>query len=144
MPTVLAACGGFLAAVLWMDLMFDVQIRRAGDRAAAVASIATYYRRVTTDAFPMNRAIAAVMLIAVAGSAVRAFAVPSAGRLVALALAAGPVALALARVVPAAVRLGAQSDPLAIQAALAERIWRDHVVCFVAIAAFTALELCAG
>ena len=26
MNALLAACGGFLAAVLWMDLIFDVQV----------------------------------------------------------------------------------------------------------------------
>jgi hypothetical protein len=32
-PLVLAACGGFLLAVLWMDLMFDVQVLRHRDDA---------------------------------------------------------------------------------------------------------------
>jgi hypothetical protein len=58
------AGGGFLLAVLWFDLMFDVQVR--GHRAAELPddvldSIATYYRRVTTTARPMNRLVAAVM-----------------------------------------------------------------------------------
>ena len=34
MQTVVAACAGFLLAVLWFDLMFDVQLR--GPRAAAL------------------------------------------------------------------------------------------------------------
>src|SRR5262249_18886028 len=55
-PTLLAACGGFLLAVLWMDLMFDLQMLGAAPE-AAVASIAAYYRRVTTDARPMNQPI---------------------------------------------------------------------------------------
>lgn len=45
---------GFLPAVLWFDLMFDVQVfrYRRMDRVpgAVVDSIATYSRRVTTDA----------------------------------------------------------------------------------------------
>src|SRR5436190_24399631 len=56
---------GFLLAVLWFDLMFDVQAlrRRAGDLPEDVlASTAAYYRRVTTAARPMNRLVAAVML----------------------------------------------------------------------------------
>ena len=148
MTTLLAACGGFLLAVLWMDLMFDVQVWRAGDgdpsaRAAAVASIAAYYRRVTTDAFPLNRAIGAVMLVTIAGSVVQAIGA-SAGRgraLVALTLCVSPIALAALWVVPAAIRLGARGDALAVQYDLARAILRDHVLCFVAIAAFTALEL---
>ena len=58
-PTVIA-CGGFLLAVLWMDLMFDVQVlRHRGSTAPlpedVLASIAAYYRRVTTDAEPRIR-----------------------------------------------------------------------------------------
>ena len=48
--TILAACGGFLLAVLWMDLMFDVQVlRHRGETLpeAVVDSIGAYYRRVT-------------------------------------------------------------------------------------------------
>lgn len=50
---ILAVCGGFLLAVLWMDLMFDVQVLRHRDEPgelseAVLASIAGYYRRVTT------------------------------------------------------------------------------------------------
>ena len=56
---------GFLLAVLWFDLMFDVQAlrRRTGDLPEDVlASTAGYYRRVTTAARPMNRLVALVML----------------------------------------------------------------------------------
>src|SRR2546421_3844227 len=59
---------GFLLAVLWFDLMFDVQAlrRRAGDLPEDVlASTAAYYRRVTTAARPMNRLGAAPMLGAI-------------------------------------------------------------------------------
>src|ERR1043166_2149382 len=47
---ILAACGGFLLAVLWMDLMFDVQVlphRTPELPEPVVSSIAAYYRRVT-------------------------------------------------------------------------------------------------
>ena len=53
MNAVIAAGAGFLAAVLWIDLTFDVQVQRRGtDRAPdeVLASIAPYYRRVTTGA----------------------------------------------------------------------------------------------
>ena len=60
--------GGFLLAVLWMDLLFDVQTlahpRRAGDVSERVlASIAAYYRRVTTEAVLMTHLIGFVMLL---------------------------------------------------------------------------------
>jgi hypothetical protein len=61
-----AAGAGFLLAVLWFDLMFDAQTRRHNGEVLpprVLASISAYYRRVTTDAWPMNRLIAAVMLL---------------------------------------------------------------------------------
>ena len=54
---------GFLLAVLWFDLMHDVQVR--GHDAAlelpepVLASIAGYYARVTTAARPMNQLVTA-------------------------------------------------------------------------------------
>jgi len=51
------AGAAFLLAVLWFDLMFDVQVRKhAGDPLPAdvLASISAYYRRATTEAYPMT------------------------------------------------------------------------------------------
>ena len=65
----MTAGAGFLLAVLWFDLMFDVQMAGHTERGlpgGALASIAAYYRRVTTAARPMNRLIAAVMLATLA------------------------------------------------------------------------------
>jgi hypothetical protein len=63
-----AAGTGFLLAVLWFDLMFDVQTRKhTGDLPPEVlASISAYYRRVTTEAYPMNRLVALVMVLTLA------------------------------------------------------------------------------
>jgi len=63
-------CGGFLLAVLWMDLMFDVQVLRyKGENSElpeeVLRSIAAYYRRVTTEARPMGYAIVLVMLVVI-------------------------------------------------------------------------------
>src|SRR5260370_25933622 len=61
-----AAGAAFLIAVLWFDLMFDVQTRKhVGDAlpAEVLASISAYYRRVTIEAWPMNRLIAVVMIL---------------------------------------------------------------------------------
>lgn len=144
----LAACGAFLLAVLWMDLLFDVQARRLASPesaagAAALASIAAYYRRVTTDAFPMNRLIGAVMLLQLAGIGyeVSTRIVTGWRALAVVVLGVAPVVLALVRVFPDAVRLGGTTDPTSIQADLARRIYRAHVVCFAAIAGFTLLQL---
>jgi len=144
----LAACGGFLLAVLWMDLIFDVQVLRHRDASSplpepVLASIAGYYRRATTDSFPMGRLIAAVMAVGVAGCVLALFrgegALPR--RLGGLVLLAAPVALAGARVVPNAVRLGARRDPVETQSALARAICRDHLLCLVGVAAFVALQI---
>ncbi|HET9729233.1 MAG TPA: hypothetical protein VFR41_07430, partial [Acidimicrobiia bacterium] len=59
---------GFLLAVLWFDLMFDVQIghRSRQPRDEALDSIAGYYRRVTTTSRPMSALVAAVMVVTLA------------------------------------------------------------------------------
>lgn len=61
--------------------------------------------------------------------------------LAALALVTAPVALAMTRVFPHAVRLGARTDPPAIQGALARSICREHLACLAAIVAFLVLQL---
>jgi hypothetical protein len=151
------AGGGFLLAVLWFDLMFDVQViaHRRGARPPedrgepseeALASIAGYYRRVTTAARPMNRLIALVMLATLAAIVVE---IPSGDhpRWVAwasLAVTVPPIALAGARTVPNAVRLGTRRDTLREQGALARSICRQHLFCFGCIAALLVLQLAFG
>ena len=151
MRALLAACGGFLLAVLWMDLMFDVQVLRHGRGPAplpepVLASIAGYYRRVTTDAGPMRHAIALVMLAAIAASLVQLArgGEPLGLRLLELACIAAPVALAARRVLPSAIRLGTRGDPVETQSALARAICRDHLLCLSAIAGFVALQIGVG
>ena len=138
----LAAVGvGFLLAVLWFDLMFDVQARGNGTADLPVEvrdSIAAYYRRVTTTARPMNRLVAAAMaatLVGVIGENARH------DVRVSLALATFGIGLAAARTVRKAVRLGSQADPPGAQSALARSILRDHVLCFVAIACTLILQV---
>ena len=66
MHTFAAAGAGFLLAVLWFDLMFDVQTRKHTGEVLppeVLTSISAYYRRVTTEAYPMNRLVALVMLL---------------------------------------------------------------------------------
>jgi hypothetical protein len=150
-PAILTLCGGFLLAVLWMDLMFDVQVlrhrRNTGNLPEDVlVSIAAYYRRVTTEARPMNRAIGGTMLVLlltlfaqlVAGGEQRRL-----GLLSAL-FSVGPILLAGLRVVPNAVRLGARVDALGEQSRLARAICRDHLICLAGIIIFLALQLSAA
>ncbi len=140
------AGGGFLLAVLWFDLMFDVQVIGHPERElpeSVLSSIAAYYGRVTTAARPMNRLIAAVMLTTIAATVVEIAqrGVPSVVAWVSLTLAVVPIGLAGARTVPAAVRLGARGDTPARQSELARSILREHVLCFASIAALVALQL---
>jgi len=144
-----AAGGGFLLAVLWFDLMFDVQVR--GQRGELVhddvlASISTYYRRVSTDASPMNRLVALVMLLTLGaiGAQVVVSTEPAWVGWASVPVAAVPMGLAATRTVPNAVRLGRGDDPAAVRSRLARSILRDHVVCFVAIAVLVVLQFGAG
>ena len=142
---VLIACGGFLIAVLWMDLMFDVQVRpyrSAGELPEAVlASIAGYYRRVTTEAAPMNRIIAAVMMVGLVALLVQVIDGPRGRAIPSILLLVGPVALAQMRIVPNAVRLGSRTDPAPMQSALARAVFRDHLLCLAAVTAFLVVQL---
>jgi hypothetical protein len=142
-----AAGGGFLLAVLWFDLMFDVQaLGRRGRELPEerLSSIASYYARVTTAARPMNRLVATVMLAtlaAIVAEIVDGGGVPSAVAWVSLALAAAPIGLAAAHTVPAAVRLGERRDAPDRQRALARAIGREHIVCLISIAALVTVQL---
>jgi hypothetical protein len=135
-----AAGAGFLLAVLWFDLMFDVQ------RDAGIDSTAAYYRRVTTTARPMNRLVAAFMALTLVGL-VGEIAQGDINRAVAwvsLALAVFAIGTAAFRTVRNAVQLGAQRDDTATQRALARSIRRDHAACFVAIGAVLVLQVFAA
>jgi hypothetical protein len=140
------AGAGFLLAVLWFDLMFDVQVIGHGRDplpGEVLASIAAYYRRVTTAARPMNRLIAAVMVATLAALVVEI--ADTHGRSWAawasLALASAPILLAAGHTVPAAVRLGGASAPPERMSALARSILRDHLLCVASIAALLVVQL---
>jgi ER membrane protein SH3 len=140
------AGAGFLLAVLWFDLMFDVQVLRHHERdlpEEVLASIAGYYRRVTTAARPMNRLIAAVMLATIAAIVGQLARGDEPGWIgwVSLALAAVPILLAAAHTVPSAARLGARTDAIGQQSTLARSICRDHLFCAAAICGLLAVQL---
>ena len=141
-----SAGAGFLLAVLWFDLMFDVQALRWRGRELPeeiLASIGGYYRRVTTTASPMNRLVAAVMLATI-GTIIAQIASADRPRWVgwlALVLAGAAIVRAAQHTVPAAVRLGSRTDSLERQSELAKSIGRDHVFCAAAILALLTIEL---
>ncbi len=137
---------GFLLAVVWFDLMFDVQAR--GHRgpalpAAVLDSIATYYARVTTAARPMNRLIALVMFSTLAahiGELVRDE-LPAWRGVSSLVLLTAAVGLAALRTVGDAVRLGRGVDDTAVRSRLARSILRDHVVVVTLLAVALVAQL---
>ncbi|WP_433590790.1 hypothetical protein [Nocardia sp. CA-145437] len=129
----LAACGGFLLAILWMDLIFDTQLFRHRHEPElpehVLDSIAAYYRRATTTSRPMPHLIAAVMAILLGGLVIETIRWHDPIWLAPLATvsAAAAIAPAVVRTVPNAVRLGARTDSLAEQSRLARSILRDHL-----------------
>jgi hypothetical protein len=146
MRAVACTGAGFLLAVLWFDLMFDVQARRhaTSDVPSEVrASIAAYYARVTTAARPMNQMVAAIMVVTIAalGAELAADHVARWRSAPSLALVLCAVGLASARTVRNAQRLGGQADDAVRQSQLAHSILRDHLFCIVAIGATLALQL---
>jgi hypothetical protein len=106
-------------------------------------SIAAYYRRVTTTSHPMSRLVAAVMFVTLAAlvGEVALHTTPRWAAIPSLVLVALAVGIAGARTVRSAVRLGRQVDSPQTQSALAQGIYRDHVVCFLAVAATVILQI---
>ncbi len=147
MNAFVSAGAGFLLAVLWFDLMFDVQVLRHRQEdnlpEDVLASISGYYRRVTTLARPMNRLISAVMLGTLTAIVVQIAKGddPHWVGWASLALAGSAVLLAAAHTVPSAVRLGRRVDPINVQSRLARSILRDHLVCLAVIASLLAVQL---
>jgi ER membrane protein SH3 len=138
------ADAGFLLAVLWFDLMFDVQVLRAREpEEGALGSIAGYYRRVTTSARPMNRLVGAVMLATIAAivAQIAGGDDPAWVGWTSLVLAGSAIGIAASHTFPSAVRLGAGGGSSAAQLRLARSILRDHLICLGAIAAVLAIQL---
>jgi hypothetical protein len=145
----LTACSGFLLAILWMDLIFDVQVlghRKHRNKGAdlpepVLASVAAYYHRATTTSRPMSRLIAFVMLILFGALGFQATHGHDPGwLLVTSAILAGvPMVLALTHTVPHAVRLGKRTDGPPEQSRLAWSICRDHLICAGSMLAFLVL-----
>jgi hypothetical protein len=144
--TVVAAGAGFLAAVLWFDLMFDVQARGGGAQvtAEALTSISTYYRRVTTEARPMPLLIILVMLSVLGATVAEIIRGEVWLGLASLASAGGAIGLAIWRTVRNARRLGEAQDAPETRSKLARSILRDHQFCLAAMALALGLQLWAA
>jgi hypothetical protein len=143
-----AAGAGFLLAVLWFDLMFDVQTRKhTGEPLPpeVLASISAYYRRVTTEAYPMNRLVALVMLLTLAAIVAEIALGQNPWWIgwVSIALAGSGFVPTMMRTVPNAKRLGTSADSAEEQSRLARAICRDHMFSFARMSAVLTLQLIA-
>lgn len=144
MAAFVTAGAGFLLAVLWFDLMFDVQARRrGGPSGTGLASIGAYYRRVTLEARPMNRLVALVMLGTIAALVVE-LADGDAPRWaggVSLGLVLAACGLAVGHTFANGARLGGGRQPVERQRRLARLMLRDHLLCLPAIVGVIVLQL---
>jgi len=142
------AGAGFLLAVLWFDLMFDVQTRRSAANVLpteVLASISAYYRRVTTDAYPMNRVVALVMLLTLAVIIGEIISAKYAWWIGwgSLLLAGSGFVPTMMRTVPNARRLGMATDAPDEQTRLARAVCRDHMFSFARMSIVLCLQLIA-
>jgi hypothetical protein len=128
--------------------MFDVQTRQhPGDALPpeVLASISAYYRRVTTEAYPMNRLVAAVMLLTLAAICAEIVEGKNPwwigwGSIV---LAGSGFVPTMMRTVPNARRLGMAADSPQEQSRLARAVCRDHMFSFARMVVVLGLQLVA-
>jgi hypothetical protein len=140
-----AAGAGFLLAVLWFDLMFDVQTRKhIGDLLPpeVLASISAYYRRVTTEAYPISAGRAGDGADA-SGDMRRDRAGENPWWIGwgSIALAGSGFVPTMIRTVPNARRLGMGADSAEEQSRLARAVCRDHMFSFARMSVVLGLQL---
>ena len=148
MHTFAAAGAGFLLAVLWFDLMFDVQTRKHAGKLLppeVLTSISAYYRRVTTEAYPMNRLVALVMVLTLAAICAEIVQGENPWWIGwgSIALAGSGFVPTMIRTVPNARRLGSGKDSAEGQSKLARAVCRDHVFSFARMLGVLSLQLIA-
>jgi len=146
MHAVATTGAGFLLAVLWFDLMFDVQVRGHGGAAlpsATLNSIAAYYRRVTIESRPMNRLVSVAMLVTLLSIVVEIAegTTPLWLSVLSLLLLLSAMGLALSRTFRNAATLGRGDGTPEFRSQLARMIYRDHLYCLAAIVLLIALQL---
>jgi hypothetical protein len=127
--------------------MFDVQVWRHRRSPQVpedtLASIAAYYRRVTTTASPMGRLVGLIMLVLLGALVVQAISgdEPLWVSVVSIPAALLGIGLAVARIFAQARRLGERKDPPAVQSELARGIFGAHVVCLAAMVTLLATQI---
>src|SRR6266403_1324335 len=125
-----------------------VQTRKHGGNVLppdVLASISGYYRRVTTEAYPMNRLVAVVMLLTLAAICAEIWQGENAWWIgwVSLLLAGSGFVPTMMRTVPNARRLGSAQDSAEEQSRLARAVCRDHMFSFARMSCVLILQLIA-
>lgn len=140
-------CIGFMLAILYIDLMFDVMaVPHRRSRATlpkdVLDPITSYYGRVTQNPyvlmFVMLTTTIAVVLQIVYGLTSRWAAYTS---LAAMGLA---MVVGVVKVIPAAQRLASGKDPAEVQTRLIHGVFTAHVLSLVCILVLAAIQLIAA
>jgi hypothetical protein len=140
-------CVGFMLAILYIDLMFDVMAvpyRRSGTTLPkdVLDPITHYYSRVTQNPyvliFVMLTTTIVLVLQIVYGLTPR-WAAYSSLAAMGLAMAAGIV-----RVIPTAKRLASGKDPAEVQTRLVQSVLTAHVLLLICILVLAAIQLVAA
>jgi hypothetical protein len=139
--------GGFLLAILWMDLKFDLMawtLLREGTPLTpeALATIVSYYAQATLSeqgSFPLISVVMVATLIAVLMQLRSSD--PLWQRVLGLLLVFPPVILAAVKIVPEATSLGLDPHTAAEQSALSLSILKAHLYCLASVIAFLALQI---
>ena len=147
MPGFVAAGAAFLFAVLWFDLMFDVQVRRypSGTLPPEILSAtSSYYRRVTVEGAPMMYLPVAVMVLVLAAivlELVKETMTPWVGWL-SLVLAVWAVVSVAFIAVPRAQRIGRAQESPEVLSGLARAVFRLHALAAACWVVVIVLQLC--
>ena len=148
-----AACSSqtFLCAVLWFDLMFDVQVfpyLKKKLPKSALDSICEYYKRVTIDASPMGKFVGIVMLFVVVSHILEFL--ENEGicfylSILSFCCSFYGMLLASIRTLPYAMRLGRGKEDVEVLNTLAFQVFYDHAssLCFMCIAVIIQLYIAA-
>lgn len=144
-----AITGGFILAVLWFDLKFDLLayphmmygVELAGQD---LATIKSYYLQVLSmerAGFPLITIMMLACIIATLFESIRGRHISPWRRIAAPLLVIPPILLAGIRVVPTAGTLAQSTASHADQVTLSVAILQDHLFCFVSISCFLLLQV---
>ena len=148
MHSLAAAGAAFLLAVLWFDLMFDVQTRKCpGDLLPpeVLASISALLPPRHDRSLPDESLVALVMVLTLAAicTGIVQGVDPRWIGWMSIALAGSGFVLTITRTAPNAVRLGSARDTAEQQSTLARAIYRDHPSSFARMIVVLGLQLTA-